>query len=448
MAAAAALDGPGGRLRSGLSARAPAAAAAACRRHRARDRSPRSLQGDGEDQRRPPPQRPGADLQPGARDRHRGPVRARAGRKVTFFLNGDKLLTKSAKVQKGKGDTASSSARIRLRHGGKYAVSAQHVANRRLGGDRTVRKSWKVCFSRSATGECGRSRQGLQGGAAKMGYVASGGHCFNGRIGREVLAYRKVNDMTRNEHAGTGLVKSVFAGKGGYHVNHPDAGEHVEVPLSKQVLVLAKGDKPFAIYPVSTRQALDPDRHRPLQLLPRRSRATTREGMYYSRLLLRRLRGPRLRSVPDYPASHGCVRTFIADQPRDLRADLLRRGHLRLLGAVGWPASMTRAQPAGGARASIARLPRRHRRRWRWSRPTPSSTRSAITGSRTATTSATSGAFIARLRRRRRRSPWSGPPGGRRSSGWGRSGTAFHAINHAFDTGEASSEARGWTTRC
>ena len=54
-----------------------------------------------------------------------------------------------------------------------------------------------------------------------MGYVSGGGSCFNGRLGREVLAYRKVNDMDRNQKAGAGLVKGVFAGKGGYHVSYP-----------------------------------------------------------------------------------------------------------------------------------------------------------------------------------------------------------------------------------
>jgi hypothetical protein len=47
--------------------------------------------------------------------------------------------------------------------------------------------------------------------------------------------------------AGKGLVKSVFSGKGGYEVRHPGAGDHLEAPLSKQVLVFTKGDEPYAI---------------------------------------------------------------------------------------------------------------------------------------------------------------------------------------------------------
>ena len=49
--------------------------------------------------------------------------------------------------------------------------------------------------------------------------------------------------MTRSSRAGKGLVKRAFAGKGEYEVRHPGAGQHLEAPLSKQVLVFAKGDK-------------------------------------------------------------------------------------------------------------------------------------------------------------------------------------------------------------
>ena len=49
-----------------------------------------------------------------------------------------------------------------------------------------------------------------------MGYVSGGGKCFTARLAREVLAYRKVNDMDRTKKAGPGLLKSVFEGEGGY----------------------------------------------------------------------------------------------------------------------------------------------------------------------------------------------------------------------------------------
>ncbi len=148
-----------------------------------------------------------------------------------------------------------------------------------------------------------------------MGYVSGGGHCFNARLGREVLAYRKVNGMARDEQAGARLVQAAFDGRGGYRVRHPAAGEHAEVPLAKQVLVLTKGARPFAIYPVSTGKPSTPTvtGHYHFYL---RSPGYNSEGMYYSFYWYRGYAVHGYAEVPNYAASHGCVRTYIADQPR------------------------------------------------------------------------------------------------------------------------------------
>ncbi|MFP5389400.1 MAG: hypothetical protein ACLGG5_08885, partial [Thermoleophilia bacterium] len=145
---------------------------------------------------------------------------------VTFYLNAHKLLARQAAVQPGKGGSGSFSASIILREDGKYAAAAKHVATAALGGDSTVRKSWRVSFPALHSGQCDKVVKGFKRAMAKLGYNAGGGKCFDGRTGREVLAYRKVNGMARTERAGKGLVKNVFGARGGYHVKYPDAGEH------------------------------------------------------------------------------------------------------------------------------------------------------------------------------------------------------------------------------
>jgi hypothetical protein len=234
---------------------------------------------------------------------------------VTFYLDGHKLLRRNAAVQQGSGAVGTFKASIVVRRDGKYAVSAKHVATAALGADSTVRKSWRVSFPSLHAGECGRVIRGFKKAMARMGYAAGGGSCFNGRLGRETLAYRKVNGMARTERAGKGLVKDVFGGRGGYRVRYPGAGEHAEVPLSKQVLVLARGRKPFAIYPVSTGKPSTPTitGHYHFYL---RSPGYNSEGMYYSFYWHNGYAVHGYAEVPTYAASHGCVRTFIADQPR------------------------------------------------------------------------------------------------------------------------------------
>jgi hypothetical protein len=234
---------------------------------------------------------------------------------VVFYLDGRPLVRRKVAVEPGANNSGSFESSVILREDGKYAVSAKHAATPVLGADETVRKSWRVEFPGIKPGECSKVVEGFKDAMAKMGYVSGGGKCFNGRLGREVLAYRKVNDMDRTQKAGPGLVKSVYGGKGGYHVKYPDAGEHAEVSLSKQVLVLIKNGKPFAIYPVSTGKPSTPTITGHYEMY-RQEPGTNSHGMVYSWYWHNGYAVHGYAEVPNYAASHGCVRTFIADQPR------------------------------------------------------------------------------------------------------------------------------------
>ena len=234
---------------------------------------------------------------------------------VTFYLDGHKVVSHQVAVQPGPNQTGTFESSVVIKEAGKYAVSAKHAATATLGADSTVRKSWTVTFPSLNRGECSDVVGAFKSHLAKMGYVSGGGRCFTARLGREVLAYRKVNDLDRNKKAGSGLLKSVFAGKGGYQVKYPDAGEHAEVPLAKQVLVLIKDGKPFAIYPVSTGKPSTPTITGHYSFY-RQEPGYNSEGMYYSFYWHNGYAVHGYAEVPNYAASHGCVRTFIADQPR------------------------------------------------------------------------------------------------------------------------------------
>jgi L,D-transpeptidase catalytic domain len=236
---------------------------------------------------------------------------------VTFYLNGQAVTTHHrVAVQQGPNGTGTFESDVVVKDAGKYAVAAKHVATATLGGDSTTRKSWTVSFPKLNRGECGEVVGAFKSKMAAMGYVSGGGDCFTARLAREVLAYRKVNDMDRTKKAGAGLVKAVFAGKGGYNVKYPDAGEHAEVPLDKQVLVLVgKNGKPFAIYPVSTGKPSTPTITGHYEFY-RQEPGVNSEGMVDSFYWHNGYAVHGYAEVPNYAASHGCVRTFIADQPR------------------------------------------------------------------------------------------------------------------------------------
>jgi hypothetical protein len=239
-----------------------------------------------------------------------------AGQKVdvSFYLDGRRVQHQKVRLRKGKRGLGVFRAKVRIEEAGKYAVSAKHVATPALGADSTVRKSWKVSFPSLHQGQCSDAVVGFKKAMRKLGYIANSGRCFGGKTARGVLAYRKVNEMTRSMRAGKGLVKRVFAGKGGYRVRHPGAGRHVEAPLGKQVLVFAKGDRPYAIYPISSGKSSTPTVTGHFEFI-RTEPGYNSHGMYYSWYFYGGYAVHGYESVPDYPASHGCLRTFIADQP-------------------------------------------------------------------------------------------------------------------------------------
>jgi lipoprotein-anchoring transpeptidase ErfK/SrfK len=234
---------------------------------------------------------------------------------INFFRNGHEVVKRQVAVQQGPNETGTFEASVVVKEGGRYAVSARHEATAALGSDSTVRKSWTVSFPKLNPAECSPVVGAFKSHLAKMGYVSGSGECFSPRLGREVLAYRKVNGMDRTKKAGPGILKAVFEGKGGYHVKYPDAGEHAEVPLDKQVLVLVKDGKPFAIYPVSTGKPSTPTITGHYYFY-RQEPGTNSEGMVYSFYWHNGYAVHGYPEVPNYAASHGCVRTFIADQPR------------------------------------------------------------------------------------------------------------------------------------
>jgi L,D-transpeptidase catalytic domain len=233
---------------------------------------------------------------------------------VDFFLDGKPLVSKKVKVSKGGGNFGTFRSSVIVREDGRYTVSATHEANEELGGDSTIRKLWRVSFPSLSQGDCGKAVIGFKQAMREMGYIANSGPCYGGKTGRGVLAYRKVNGMSRSMRSGSALVKAAYEGKGEYHVRYPGAGQHVEAPLSKQVLVFADGDKPTAIYPISSGKSSTPTVTGHFEFI-RTEPGYNSHGMYYSFYFYGGYAVHGYESVPDYPASHGCLRTFIADQP-------------------------------------------------------------------------------------------------------------------------------------
>ncbi len=246
------------------------------------------------------------------------PYRPRQRVRVYFFHNGKKYLNRSIKLKKGKRDYGTFRSKVITKKGGKYAVQAEYFGysgKDPVGRDTTERKSWRVKFVSLNSGQCGKIVGGFRNALNRLALVPSGGKCFDGQMERAVLAYRKLNYYSRNARASKGIVKQVFNGKGGYRVRKPELGDHMEVPLGKQVIVFSRGKKPYAIFPTASGARATPTILGTFYFY-RKDPGYNEKEMYYSSYFIRGYATHGYKSVPNYPASHGCLRTFIADQPR------------------------------------------------------------------------------------------------------------------------------------
>jgi lipoprotein-anchoring transpeptidase ErfK/SrfK len=148
---------------------------------------------------------------------------------------------------------------------------------------------------------------------AKEGYGnAPSGKDFNDATARAVHAFRKVNGMARTYSATADIFRKLADGKGGFKLRYGGAGHHVEVDISRQVMVLADKGKPQRTYHISSGAPGTPS-DRGHYTFYRKDPGFNSIGMYYSVYYNRGEATHGYKSVPDYPASHGCLRNPIPD---------------------------------------------------------------------------------------------------------------------------------------
>lgn len=203
------------------------------------------------------------------------------------------------------------SVRLRARRLGTYRLK---VTIRRDGDPedrgRTARLAVHVVAPEASAGASGLKVRLLQRGLARLGYVTSRSGRFDAATGRAVLAFRKVNGMSRTSAASRQVYKLLLSGRGGFALEHPGAGKHVEFDWSRQVLVLARGGRPQRIYHASSGKPSTPTvfgRFRFYLKTP----GTNAKGMVYSSYFIGGYAVHGYAEVPSYAASHGCIRVPI-----------------------------------------------------------------------------------------------------------------------------------------
>jgi hypothetical protein len=236
-----------------------------------------------------------------------------AGQRVLVRLtHGNKTVRKRAVRTGGDGHFT-----LKLGTGaaGTLTVRASHAASAAIKTVHATGVGLQAFSPALRFGSRGTLMRLFQKGLAAMKYPSPRTGVYDAATGRAVMAYRKVNSMPRSESPNAAIIRRVLAGRGSYHVKHPHAGHHVEADLSRQVLALVDGDRVVRIEPVSSGKPSTPTIQGTFHFYSK-TPGTNSEGMVYSNYFIRGYAIHGYADVPDYNASHGCLRIPIPDAIR------------------------------------------------------------------------------------------------------------------------------------
>src|ERR687896_1560123 len=117
---------------------------------------------------------------------------------------------------------------------------------------RTERQMIQVVDWQAGAGERGLKVLLLQRALIREGFATPVTGYYDDGTARGVLAFRKTNGLGRDGYALREVFAMLMRGQGAYRLRYPRAGKHVEFDWSRQVLVLARGDRPYRTYHTSS----------------------------------------------------------------------------------------------------------------------------------------------------------------------------------------------------
>jgi hypothetical protein len=190
---------------------------------------------------------------------------------------------------------------------GKTAIVAAHAATPQQVALRAKLKTVKAVGLQAGQGSRGTKVVLLQRGLRGLGYVTPVSGSFDSGTSRAVLAFRKANGMGRGGFAGSATFRKVLRGRGRFKLKYPKAGRHVEFDWSRQLVVLADKGKARHTLHASSGKASTPTVFGTFRFYLK-TPGTNSHGMVHSNYFIGGYAIHGYASVPNYPASHGCIR--------------------------------------------------------------------------------------------------------------------------------------------
>ena len=205
--------------------------------------------------------------------------------------------------------------RFKVGNPGPVRLVVKHRASDGQMAFRTRSETIKVVNWRAGQGARGVKVTLLQRGLLKLGFATPVTGYFDSLTANAVNAFRKTNGMGRGGYAATSVYALVLRRQGAFKLRYPDSGthgKHVEFDWSRQVLVLADHGRPYRVYHVSSGKPSTPTVFGSFRFY-RKQPGTNSHGMVHSSYFTGGYAIHGYASVPNYAASHGCLRVPISN---------------------------------------------------------------------------------------------------------------------------------------
>jgi hypothetical protein len=150
----------------------------------------------------------------------------------------------------------------------------------------------------------------LQRALMRLGFATPATGRFDALTANAVNAFRKTNRMGATGYASSRVYAMLLRRQGAFQLRHRRPGKHVEFDWSRQVLVLAERGRPYRVYHTSSGAPATPTVFGTYRFYLR-TPGTNAKGMVHSSYFIRGYAIHGYASVPNYPASHGCLRVPI-----------------------------------------------------------------------------------------------------------------------------------------
>jgi hypothetical protein len=199
--------------------------------------------------------------------------------------------------------------RFRVGKPGPLRLVVTHAATDKQLAFRARAKRVRVVRWRAGAGASGLRVVVLQRALKRLGFATPVSGRFDGLTANAVNAFRKTNRMGVGGYAGAAVYALLHRGKGAFKLRYP-RGKHVEFDWSRQVLVLARRGRPYRVYHTSSGAPATPTVFGSFRFY-RKTPGTNVLGMVHSSYFIRGYAIHGYASVPNYPASHGCLRVPI-----------------------------------------------------------------------------------------------------------------------------------------